>query len=70
MAGVVLKVASKVDPIGVGVVTESASVVADNMGKSQVLQRLSNEILCETVQKIPVESKKFRPDFRPMRGGG
>lgn len=69
MAGVVLKVASKVDPIGVGVVTESASVVADNMEKSQVLQRLSNETLCETIQKIPVESQKIRPDSRPMGGG-
>ena len=69
MAGVVLKVASKVDPIGVGVVTESASVVADNMEKIQVLQRLSNKILCETVQKIAVESQKIRPDSRPVRGG-
>ena len=69
MAGVVLKVASKVEPIGVGVVTESASVVADNMEKIQVLQRLSNKILCETVQKIAVESQKIRPDSRPVRGG-
>jgi hypothetical protein len=50
-------------------VTESASVVADNMEKSQVLQRLSNETLCETIQKIPVESQKIRPDSRPMGGG-
>jgi hypothetical protein len=57
-AGVVLKVASKFDPSGVGLAIGAAATVADNMGKNQALQRLPNEILCETVQKIAEESQK------------